>query len=102
MEYESSLIQKLFNKNFSLKSVVNDFALAIFPNKLKLTTYRSLSSETWGKETNALDKIQYKSTTERHKNENKEYRVLSVTKGRGLPNFQWFAVLEHVSFFYWF
>ena len=46
MEYESSLIQKLFNKNFSLKSVVNDFALAIFPNKLKLTTYRSLSSET--------------------------------------------------------
>ena len=37
---------KTFNKNFSLKSVVNDFALAIFPNKLKLTTYRSLSSET--------------------------------------------------------
>ena len=33
-------------KNFSLKSVVNDFALAIFPNKLKLTTYRSLSRET--------------------------------------------------------
>ena len=46
MEYESSLIQKLLTKTFSLKSVVNDFASAIFPNKLKLTTYRSLSRET--------------------------------------------------------
>ena len=34
MEYESSLVQK----PFSLNSVVNDFALAIFPNKLNLTT----------------------------------------------------------------
>ena len=45
-----------WTKNFLLNSVVNDFALAIFPNKLKLTS-----------ETNALDKIQCKSRTERHK-----------------------------------
>ena len=44
-----------WTKNFLLNSVVNDFALAIFPNKLKLTS-----------ETNALDKIQCKSRTERH------------------------------------
>ena len=44
------------DKNFLLNSVVNDFALAIFPNKLKLTS-----------ETNALDEIQCKSRTERHK-----------------------------------
>ena len=37
MEYESSLIQKPLTKT-SLNSVVNDFALAIFPNKLNLTT----------------------------------------------------------------
>ena len=37
---------KTFNKNFSLKSVENDFALAIFPNKLELTTYIKLSRET--------------------------------------------------------
>ena len=29
---------KTFNKNFFLNSVMNDFALVIFPNKLKLTT----------------------------------------------------------------
>ena len=38
MEYESSLVQKPLTKNFSLNSVVNDFALAIFPNKLNLAT----------------------------------------------------------------
>ena len=31
-------MQKHFNKDFFLNSVVKDFALAIFPNKLKLAT----------------------------------------------------------------
>ena len=36
---------KNFNKNFFLNSVVNDFASAIFPNKLKLSGPLDFPSE---------------------------------------------------------
>ena len=36
---------KTFNKNFFLNSVVNDFASAIFPNKLKLSGPLDFPSE---------------------------------------------------------
>ena len=58
---------KTFNKKFFLNSVMNDFELVIFLNKLKLTTKTRRSREMRRKETNGLDKIQCKSRTERHK-----------------------------------